>query len=462
MKRYAFLFLLPLIAGAAPNSHADTAPLTRLMGLAMSDGKTAAIAESLTDHVGARPSGSPGAARAVQWAVEQMKALGLKNVHTEKVMTPHWIRGDAAAEIVGPDAQKLAVMALGPSVATPPEGLTAEVVEVHGFDELKALGDVAKGKIVLFHHVMKRGNSFAEYGAAQAFRSRGATAAARAGAVASLIRSAGTGAFRLPHTGALRYDDGVTKIPAGALSAEDADLIHRRLRAGEHVRVHLMMSPHLEAPVESANVVGEVPGRERPQEIVLLGAHLDSWDLGTGAVDDGAGCAVVLDAARAIAALGQAPRRTVRVVLFMNEEMGLDGAKAYAQRHDGELGKHVAAMEVDSGAGRPTGWGALGGPSATALLTRLAQPLGTIGAATVIEGDEAGADLSPMQGRVPLLGLGQDLSNYFDWHHTAADTFDKIDALELAMNTAAIAVMAYQLADIAEVLPMSPPPKGHW
>jgi Zn-dependent M28 family amino/carboxypeptidase len=458
MKRYALLILLPLLGGAAP----DSSPLPRLMGMALSDGKAAAIVESLTDRVGPRPSGSPGAAQAVQWAVAQMKALGLKNVHTEKVMVPRWIRGEATAEIMAPNAQKLTLTALGPSVATPAEGLTADVVEVRSFDELKALGDGAKGKIVLFYHVMQRSNAFAEYGAAMSFRGRGAAAAARAGAIASLIRSAGTGAYRLPHTGAMHYDESVPKIPAAALAAEDADLIHRLLRAGERVRVHLTISSHLEAPVESANVVGEVPGRERPQEIVLLGAHLDSWDLATGALDDGAGCGVVLDAARVIASVGRAPRRTVRVVLFMNEEMGLDGGKAYAQRHDGELGKHVAALEVDSGAGRPTGWGALGGPSATALLKRLAQPLATLGAATVIEADDAGADISPLQGRVPLVGFGQDLTSYFDWHHTAADTFDKIDPLELAMDTAALAVMAYQLADINEVLPMSPPAKGRW
>jgi Zn-dependent M28 family amino/carboxypeptidase len=428
------------------------------MGLALSDGKSAAIAASLTDRVGPRPSGSPGAARAVQWAVAQMKALGLKNVHTEKVTTPHWVRGEATADVVAPNAQKLTLTALGPSVGTPPEGLTAEVIEVRSFDELKALGDGAKGKIVLFHHVMQH-STFPEYGAAQQFRSSGASAAARAGAIASLIRSAGSGSYRLPHTGGVRYDESVPKIPAAALSAEDADLLHRLLLAGERVIVHLTISAHLDAPVESANVVGEVPGRDKPEEVVLIGAHLDSWDLATGALDDAAGCAVVLDAARAIAALGRSPRRTVRVVLFMNEEMGLDGARSYAQRHEAELTKHVAAMEVDSGAGRPIGWGAVGGASALALMKRLAQPLETIGAAAVTEAEDAGADLSPLRGRVPLVGFGQDISSYFDWHHTAADTFDKIDPLALAMDTAAVAIMAYQLAEVNQVLPMSPPAK---
>jgi hypothetical protein len=377
-------------------------------------------------------------------------------------MVPHWVRGDATAEVVAPTPQKLVLTALGPSVATPPGGITAEVVEVHSFEELKSLGDLARGKIVLFHHVMKRSNNFAEYGVAQMFRGRGPSAAARQGAVATLVRSAGTANYRLPHTGALHYMEDAPKIPAAALAAEDADLIDRLLRAGERVRVHLTISSHEDPPVETANVVGEVPGRERPQEIVLLGAQLDSWDLATGAIDDGAGCAIVLDAARVIAAVAHPPRRTVRVVLFMNEEMGLQGGHGYAERHAAELPQHVAALEVDSGGGRPTGWSAIGGAAATALLKRLAQPLATIGAAGVEPGEDAGADLLPIQGHVPLVGFGQDILSYFDWHHTAADTFDKLDPLDLAMSAAAVAVMAYGLADASEVLPMSPPPRQRW
>jgi carboxypeptidase Q len=458
MKRYSLLLLLT--CGGAP-AFADPAGVARVMGTAISDGKASAIAESLTDRVGARPAGSPGAAKAVQWAVDEMNALGFKNVHTEPVTVPHWVRGEATAELVAPSSQKLALVALGPSVGTPPGGITAEIVEVHNFDELKALGTAAQGKIVLFHHVMQRSDSFQEYGMAQALRSRGPSLAAKAGAVASLLRSAGTGAFRMPHTGALHYDDAAPKIPAAALSAEDADLIDRLLRAGERVRVHLTITAHHEGMVPSANVVGEVPGRDKPGEIVLLGAHLDSWDLATGAIDDGAGCAVVMDAARAILLAGRA-RRTIRVVLYMNEEMGLEGAEGYAHKHAGELAKHVAAMEIDSGAGRPEGWGALGGPAAKTLLARLAQPLRTIGAANVVDSEEAGADLYPLQGHVPLVGLVQNLTSYFDWHHTAGDTFDKIDPLDLALDTAAVAVMAYQLAESGEVLPMSPAPHGHW
>ena len=452
-KRIGLLVLAAAAMGATTDG--GTVP-ERLIGMALSGGKALSIAESLTDNVGPRPSGSAGAAHAVTWAVEQMKALGFKNVHTEPVKVPHWVRGEAEADVVAPTAQRLRLAALGPSVATPPDGLTAEVVEVWSFDELKALGGGARGKIVLFNHHMKASRTFEEYAKAVALRGHGAVEAARAGAVAMLVRSAGSGEMRLAHAGGMRYDPAVPKIPAAALAAEDADLLHRLLQHGK-VRVRLKLTSHLERDVESANVVGEVPGRERPDEVVLLGAHLDSWDLATGALDDAAGCAVVMDAARLIAHAGRAPKRTVRVVLFMNEEMGLSGAIAYAKRHAAELPRHVAALEVDSGAGRPSGFGAVGGARAVALLRKLAAPLGTVGAAEVTETDEAGADLIPMAGKVPELSIDQDLMRYFDWHHTAADTFDKIDPLDLALNTAAVAVVAYGLADSTEMLPIGVP-----
>jgi hypothetical protein len=356
--------------------------------------------------------------------------------------------------------QELHLTALGPSVPTGPDGIVADVVEVASFDELKALGDGARGKIVLFNpRQMQRSREFGEYGRAVAFRAAGAVAAAKAGAVAALVRSAGSGAFRQPHTGAMFYDDATPKIPAAALAVEDADLIHRLARDGQRPRVRLKLTPRFEGEVDSANVIGEVPGREKKDEIVLLGAHLDSWDLGTGAVDDAAGCAIVMDAARLAATVGRAPRRTIRVVLFMNEEMGLSGGKAYAEKHAAELGKHVAALEVDSGEGRPTGWGALGGPAAVEMIRKLAAPLETMGASNVVPAEEAGADLGPLTGKVPMLNVEQDLTYYFDWHHTAADTADKLDPMDMALNAAAVAVMAYGLADATGTLPMSPASK---
>ncbi|HEX9103768.1 MAG TPA: M28 family peptidase, partial [Polyangia bacterium] len=333
-KRIAFCALAATAMGAqlpAAHGEGNGGAAEKLIGAALGDGRAYQIAESLTDGVGPRLSGSEGAARAVQWAVAEMRALGLRNVHTEPVRVPRWIRGAAEAEVIAPARQAMQVVALGPSVPTGPDGITAEVVEVASFEQLKALGDGARGKIVLFNpRPMQRGRSFEEYGRVQAFRGGGAVAAARQGAVAALVRSAGTGAYRLPHTGGMRYDDATPKIPAAAVSAEDAELIKRLINSKRGpVRVHLLLTPRFESDVDSANVVGEVPGRERAGELVLLGAHLDSWDLGTGAVDDAAGCAIVMDAARIIAAAPRAPRRTVRVVLFMNEEMGLSGARAY-------------------------------------------------------------------------------------------------------------------------------------
>jgi carboxypeptidase Q len=459
-KRIGFCAVAAAAMGAslAPPAHGEaSAPADRLIGAAIGEGRAYRIAESLTDGVGARPSGSEGAARAVKWALAEMRALGLKNVHSEPVRVPRWIRGAAEAEIVTPARQALHAVALGPSVPTGPDGLSADVVEVASYNELKALGDGARGKMVLFNpRAMQRGRTFEEYGRVQQFRGGGAVAAAKLGAVAALVRSAGTGAYRLPHTGGMHYDDAVPKIPAAALAVEDADLIHRLLRGGGRVRVHLLLTPKFDGEVESANVVGEVPGRERAGEIVLLGAHLDSWDLGTGAIDDAAGCAIVMDAARVIAALGRAPKRTVRVVLFMNEEMGLSGGRAYARAHEGELGRHVAALEVDSGGGRPAGFGAVGA-GGVPLIKKIAAPLSALGAATVSEAQDAGADLGPLGGKVALLSLDQDLTTYFDWHHTAADTFDKLDAMDLALNVAAVAVAAYGLAEANETLPIVAP-----
>ena len=443
---------------AAARGEGGEGAAERLIGAAIGEGRAYQIAESLTDGVGPRPSGSEGAARAVKWALGEMRALGLKNVHTEPVRVPHWIRGAAEAEVIAPSPQAMHVVALGPSVPTGPNGITAEVVEVASFEELRALGDGARGKIVLFNpRPMQRGRTFEEYVRVQAFRGGGAVAAARQGAVAALVRSAGTGAYRLPHTGMMRYDDATPKIPAAALSAEDTELLDRLIHSRRGpVRVHLLLTPRFDGDVESANVVGEVPGRDRAGEVVLLGAHLDSWDLATGAVDDAAGCAIVLDAARILAAGARPPRRTVRVVLFMNEEMGLSGARAYAKSHAAELARHVAALEVDSGEGRPLGFGVVGA-GGVALLEKVAAPLASVGAARVSETPEAGADLIPMGGKVAELSIDQDLTSYFDWHHTAADTFDKLDPSDMALNVAAVAVAAYGLAESTERLPVGPP-----
>jgi hypothetical protein len=454
------LALLALIGSdvrATPSPSDPSSPAARLLGAALAGGNAYAIVASLTDRVGQRLAGSPAAERAVEWALVTMSAAGLKNVHREPVRVPRWVRGEESVEVLAPNPQPMHATALGGSVGTPAAGLTAEVVEANSLEEIAALGDRARGRIVLINKAMTRSPTGDGYSAVARLRGGGAVAAAKVGAVGALIRSAGTGAYRLPHTGATLYDPAVTQIPFAALATEDAELLHRLLAAGGPVKVRMRLGCRTEGAVESANVIGELPGRDRPGEVVLLGAHLDSWDLGTGAIDDGAGVAIVLEAARLVAALRSPPRRTIRVVLFMNEEHGLSGGHAYAERHQKELGTHVAALEADSGAGRPLGFHVVGDEAAVKRLRALTGPLSTIRSSDVTSAHFGGSDLVPLQpAGVPIVGVTQDMSTYFDWHHSAADTLDKIDPLELSLNAAAVAVIAQALADAADTLPRLP------
>jgi hypothetical protein len=423
----------------------------RIIGAELVQGRAHAMLQHLTDRIGPRLSGSAGAEAAVRWTRERLAQEGL-TARLEPVKVPHWVRGVEEAELVAPNRHKLVVTALGGSIPTPEPGLSAEVVEVASFEELAALGPArVRGRIVLYNRAITASEG---YGVAVVYRTRGAVEAARHGAVASLVRSLGTHALRAPHTGAMGYDDAVPRIPAAALTAEDADLIHRLLAAGENVRVQLRLGCRTLPDADSANVVADLPGREQPEEIVLIGAHLDSWDLGTGAIDDGAGVAVVMESLRLLKVLGLTPRRTIRGVLYMNEENGLRGGRAYAEAHGAELMRHVAAIESDGGGARPTGFAALTGPGGIEIVAEIASLLRSLGADGVSAGGSGGADISTLRpARVPLLGLQQDGKRYFDWHHTAADTLDKVDPLELAQNAAALAVMAYVLADMPEPLP---------
>lgn len=404
------------------------------------------IACSLADEVGPRLAGSEGDARAVQWALEKMKALGLENVRHEAVTVPHWERGEASAELISPVSRRLAVAALGGSVATPEAGLEAEVIGVESIEVLRGLPDDAvKGRIVFFDKVMERHPTGRGYGKTVDVRTKGASEAAKKGAVASLIRSVGTSDSRFPHTGAMRYAEGVAKIPAAALSIPDAELLRRALQRGSGpVRLKLRLTPKLLAEAESANVIGEVVGASKPEEIVLLGAHLDSWDLGDGAIDDAAGIGVILDVARKL--VRERPARTVRVVLFANEENGLRGARAYAKTHEAELARHVAALEADSGAGLVTGVGFKGGPEAAAAMALLIPQLEAMGLPAPVAGDAGGADTSELTG-VPQVELDQDRARYFDLHHTADDTCDKIQTAEIAQVARAALLVTKHLAD---------------
>ncbi len=408
---------------------------------------------SLADNVGQRLTGSDGAARGVEWAEVTMKSLGMSNVHREPVRVPHWVRGDELVELTAPRAQRLHAVALGGSVGTTGEGISADVIEVASFAELTALGERARGHIVLFNHPMPRTVDFSGYGSVVPLRTRGATAAARLGAVAVLVRSTGTGMFQLPHTGAVNYDKTVARIPAVALSADDTELVHRLLADSKTVRVHLRLGAADKGMVDSFNVVGDWPGTDH-DELVILGAHLDSWDLGTGAIDDAAGCAIVLEAGRLLHTLNVPLRRTLRVVLFMNEEHGLDGARAFAAAHAAEVPHMAAAIEADSGDGRPLGYAVAGEALSLALVGKWVAALPDASWRRVIHADDVGADITPLQTLgVPVLAVDQEVTRYFDWHHTAADTFDKVDPRELAETTAAVAVVAAAAANAKERLP---------
>ncbi|MFO0974244.1 MAG: M20/M25/M40 family metallo-hydrolase [Phycisphaerae bacterium] len=411
--------------------------------------------EQLCDDIGHRVSGSEALAAATRWAAATLRADGHEAVALEPVSVVHWVRGRESCELVEPRAMPMAMLGLGGSVATPPGGISAEVKVVHDEAELERLGSGAAGRIVLFDNPMPPFDAAhgARYGETVRFRGKGASLAAKKGAVACLIRSVTAHSLRTPHTGAMRYEEGVAKIPAAALSTEDAAMISRLTTRGQRVAVRLEMEAHTEpAPAMSANVVGELRGRERPEEVVVIGGHIDSWDVGQGAHDDGAGCAMAMEALTVLRQLKLTPRRTIRVVLWTNEENGLAGGRAYFGRHAAEAKQHVAAIECDSGAFRPLGFGyECASASQTARvggrLAGAAELLRSIGA-TEMHAGGSGADLSPWEkSGCVLLGLSVEGSHYFDYHHTPADTFDKIDRHDLQQCVAALATMAYFLAE---------------
>ena len=448
----AALLLTLMRTHSAPAAEAVLSPEVRakavaLSELAFSGTQASDWVRSLTDRAGPRLAGSPGDAAAVAWGLATMKSLGFANVRAEKVVVNVWKRGIEAGEIVSPFRQPLTLTALGGSVPTPAAGLEAEVLEVASLEDLAARPEAARGKIVFFDKKMRRTLDFSGYAEAVDVRGDGASSAAKAGAVGVLIRSIGTDHNRTPHTGGMKYLPDVPKIPAAALSVPDAELLERVLRAGGPVRVRFTLTCGDAPDAESANVVGEIVGRGRPKEIVLLGAHLDSWDLGTGAIDDGAGCGIVLEAARLVAQIPRRPMRTIRVVLYANEEHGLSGGKAYREAHAAELPLHVAALEADAGTGRPISFSWLAGPSAEPVLRELASILEPLGAGDLRAGGAGGADISPLRADgVPQFSFRQDATRYFDWHHTANDTFDKIEPESLDRMTAAVAAFAWVAA----------------
>lgn len=436
------------LSAAGPDKTSDLrVALERLVRAAIETNGAYDTTRGLTDTVGPRLSGSVGDARAVAWAEAALTAQGFSNVRAEPVLVPHWERGEERGEMVSPVPVRLSLCALGGSVGTPEGGVEADVVEAQSLEGVGALGAKAKGRVVFVWKAMERRSDGSGYGATVPIRTGAASRAAKVGAVGVLIRSVTTSNARFPHTGSLRYEEGTPKIPAAALATPDADLVHRLLADGKAVRVRFTLGARTLPDAVSANVIGEIPGREKPKELVVLSGHLDSWDLGQGAVDDAAGLGMAIEAARLAGRVPKRPRRTLRVVAFANEENGLAGSRAYVKAHQAELPFHVAAIECDSGAGRVSGFAWTAGPSAEAMLANVAEILRPFGVGNLKKGG-GGADVGALRAAgVPLFSPIQDSSRYFDVHHSADDTFDKIDREELNTGVATIAALAWALAE---------------
>lgn len=419
----------------------------------------------LSNNIGPRLTGSAQAQRAVEYVADEMRKLGLE-VRLQRLTVPHWVRGAETGELVEfpgmakGTTQKIVLTALGGSIATPESGLMAEIVVVRSFAELEALGRKGvEGKIVLFNNkfdtdLAAAGFGGQAYGQAVAFRGGGPIAAARLGAVAALIRSAGGSQNRLAHTGGMRYVDGVPKIPAAAVSYEDAETV-AFLSATGKVRLRLVLTPKTLPDTTSYNVIADLKGSERPDEVVIVSGHLDSWDLGTGALDDACGVAVSMQVPFLLKQLNLRPRRTIRVIAYMNEENGLVGGTEYAREEAPNIAKHFAAIESDLGASHPLGILFTGRSEVGAALTPIAGVLREQGAALVqAQPGGVGADIGPLtRAGVPSFAPYFDTRTYFNYHHTAADTFDKIVPKHLAETGSLMAVLAYGLANLEQPLP---------
>ena len=400
---------------------------------------------AFVDYSGPRLSGSANLERGIDWMLAEMKKDGLTGVRGEPAMVPHWVRGRESITMTLPREADVPMLGLGGSIGTGPQGISGEVLVVSSFEELTKRAADAKGKIVLFDV------PFTDYGSTVRYRGAGAVAAARVGAVASLIRAVGPYGMRTPHTGAMGYDSTVARIPAAAIAMEDAMMFHRMQDRGQKVVVTLKMEAHTLPDAPSRNAMGELRGREKPQEIVVMGGHIDSWDVGLGAMDDAGGIVVAWEAINLLKRLGLTPRRTLRVVGWANEENGGRGGAAYRDAHKDEV--HALAMESDGGVFSPNGFGFSGSDAARAIVTQVGTLLQRIGAGR-IGASGGGADIGPiMSTGVPGMGLDVDGSKYFWYHHTPADTPDKLNPAEMQRCVAAFAVMAYIIADLPELLP---------
>jgi carboxypeptidase Q len=448
--RPAFITALLLTSLVALPTAQDTSwidsyrePVSRILAAATHDDFAWRRLAYLTDTFGNRLAGSQSLADAIDWASAEMTKDGLDAVRKDPVKVPHWVRGTESLEVTSPRHLRLPVLGLGLSVGTPSEGIEADALVVDSFLTLEQRAAEARGKIVVFNQPFKG------YGPTVAYRVNGASQAAEAGALAVLVRSVGLDGLRTVHTGMLTYREGVPKIPAAAISAEDADRLSRMAARGEHIRVKLTMGAEMLPDADSANVIGEVRGWEKPEEIVVVSGHFDSWDVGAGATDDGGGAIAAWEVARLLKKLDLRPRRTIRVVLFTNEENGLRGGLDYRDRYRADLGRHVLMIESDAGVFAPLGFGLSANETARAQVSAIASLLSPVGA-TRVASSGGGADIGPSvtAGHIPAMSLDVDGTKYFLIHHTEADTIDKIDPSDMAKCVAAMTAMAYVVADM--------------
>ena len=450
MMRWLLCFLFVVISVRAddtpPIVSTYTKPASQLIDAATNSNFAFQRLAYLCDTFGPRFSGSTNLDLAIDWILAEMKKDGLQNVRGEEVTVPHWVRGNESLEMVEPRHQKLSMLGIGMSIGTPAEGITGEVRVIDSFDAVASAKDV-KGKIVLINE------PFTSYSETVKIRTRGAVQAAKAGAVACLVRSVTPMSLQTPHTGNMRYSNDIAQIPAAAVTVETAEMFKRMQERGQKVVIRLKMEAKMLPDVKSRNVIGEIVGSEKPEEIVVVSGHIDSWDVGQGAMDDGGGCVAAWEAVRLMHKLGLRPKRTVRVVLWANEENGIRGARGYRDQHKNELAKHVLAIESDQGPFKPSGFSFRGSDKAAGYALQVGEILNSIDSGRIKLGAEDADVYQLATEGIPIMDLVVDGSKYFWYHHTEADTIDKLNASDLGHCTAAMAVMSYIIADMPEKLP---------
>jgi carboxypeptidase Q len=459
MSRLRFA-LLAVAVSAAPlaaqiDLAAHRAAADRLIDAALKDSAAHHRLAQLADGFGPRFSGTPGLERAIDWIVSEMKKDGFENVHTEPVMVTHWVRGAESAELITPRRMKLNILGLGRSVGTPAGGITAPVLVVHDFAELRRRAAEAKGKIVLFNFSFDTTIApFTAYGQAVVYRGKGADSAKAVGAVAALVRSVAPRSLNTPHTGGMSYGDtsrAAKNIPTAAVTVENAEMMQRMQDRGERISVHLAMNAKTLPPAPSRNVVAEIRGSEHPEEVIVMGGHIDSWDVGEGAMDDGGGCVAAWEALRLIKQLGVRPKRTIRVVFWTNEEIGNAGGLGYRDAHKAELANHVYALESDNGVFTPRGLYFSGTDAGIATLRQISPILQRLGA-TDVQPNGSETDVGPINALgVPALSINTDQSRYFWYHHSEADTPEKIDPVDIAKCAAIMAVLANTIGNLTGI-----------